>query len=129
VTKRGNSHRHTLCLLWLALFSTGALHASILVTLSASPASPQPVGTIITWTATVQDSEQGTHEYRFLLGPQNGTLATVWDYGQSNIFHWAFSQTEGTYQVKVAVKNTSNQTTAHAVQSFVVTFSGKMASM
>ena len=36
-------------------------------------------------------------------------------------FQWAFSQTEGTYQVKVVVQNTSNQTSAHAADNFVVT--------
>src|SRR5215472_2908717 len=59
----------------LAFLSTSALHASISVTLSPSPAGPQPVGTIITWTATVQDTEQGTHEYQFSVGPANGPLA------------------------------------------------------
>src|SRR5215831_9231981 len=95
VTKRINGLR-TLCLLGLALLSTSALHADISVTLSPSPAGPQPVGTIITWTATVQDSEQGTHEYQFSVGPANGPLAIVRDYNLPNTFPWVFSQTEGT---------------------------------
>jgi hypothetical protein len=105
----------------LAFLSTSALHASISVTLSPSPAGPQPVGTIITWTATVQDSEQGTHEYQFSVGPANGPLAIVRDYNLPNTFPWAFSQTEGTYQVGVVVQNTSNNTSAQAAENFVVT--------
>jgi arylsulfate sulfotransferase len=120
VNKTTNGLLRTLCLIGLALLSTSAL-AGISVTLSPSPAGPQPVGTIITWTATVQDSAQGAHEFQFSVGPASGPLAIVWDYGQSNIFRWAFSQTEGTYQVKVVVQNTSNQTSANATDSFVVT--------
>ena len=108
MSKTINGLLRTLCLIGLALLSTSAF-ATISVTLSPSPAGPQPVGTVITWTATVTDTAAGAHEYRFWWVRQNGTLAIVWDYGQSNIFHWAFSQTEGTYQVKVAVRNTSNR--------------------
>ena len=108
------------CLIGLALLSTSAL-ATISVTLSPSPAGPQPVGTVITWTATVQDSEQGPHQYRFSVGPANGPLAIVRDFALANTLPWAFSQTEGTYQVKVLVQNTSNQTSAKAKENFVVT--------
>ena len=121
MSKTTSGHLRTLCLVGLALLSANALHASISVTLSPSPAGPQPVGTVITWTATVQDTEQGAHQYRFWVGPEAGPLAIVWDYGQSNILRWAFSQTEGTYQVKVVVQNTSNQTIARAVDNYVVT--------
>ena len=59
MSKTINGHLRTLCLVGLALLSANALHASISVTLSPSPAGPQPVGTIITWTATVQDTAAG----------------------------------------------------------------------
>ncbi len=110
-----------LILIGLVFFSTCALHAAISVTLSPSPAGPQPVGTIITWTATVQDTASGTHEYRFSVGPANGRLAIVQDFGLAKTLLWAFSQTEGTYQVKVLVQNISNNTSAHAAANFVVT--------
>ena len=58
MTKTISGHLRTLSLIGLALLSTSAL-ASISVTLSPSPAGPQPVGTIITWTATVQDTAAG----------------------------------------------------------------------
>jgi hypothetical protein len=79
------------------------------------------VGTIITWTATVHDTEQGPHEYRFSVGPASGSLAIVRDFGQANTMQWAFSQTEGTYKVKVLVNNTSNGTSAKTSEKFVVT--------
>jgi hypothetical protein len=120
------SYRHaSTSIRWIALlffFSLAArVHATITVTLAPSPAGPQPVGTIITWTATVQDSASGTHQYRFSVGPANGSLAIVRDYQLGNSFQWAFSQTEGTYQVKVLVQNISNGTSAHAKGNFVVT--------
>ena len=121
MTKAISGLLHAVSLLGLALCSTSALHASISVTLSPSPVGPQPVGTIITWTATVQDSEQGTHEYQFSVGPANGPLAIVRDFNLPDTFPWAFSQTEGTYQVGVVVQNTSNWTSANATESFVVT--------
>ena len=120
MTKTISGLLRTLSLVGLAFLSTSAL-ATISVTLSPSPAGPQPVGTVITWTATVSDTATGTHEYRFSVGPAAGPLAIVWDFNLSNSFQWAFSQTEGTYQVKVVVQNTSNQTSAHAAGNFVVT--------
>jgi hypothetical protein len=69
----------------------------------------------------VQDTEPGTHQYRFKVGPANGALAIVRDFSLSRQLLWAFSQTEGTYKVSVIVQNTSNNTSANATQSFVVT--------
>jgi arylsulfate sulfotransferase len=110
---------------WIALLflvsMAARLEASISVTLASSPASPQPVGTVITWTATVQDTAPGTHEYQFSVGPANGQLAIVQDFSLAKTLPWAFSQTEGTYQVRVVVQNTSNQTSAQAAANFVVT--------
>ena len=121
MTKTISGHLRTLGLIGLALLSTSAL-ASISVTLSPSPAGPQPVGTIITWTATVSDTTPGTHEYRFTVGPAAGPFSVVRDFNLANTFPWAFSQTEGTYKVRVVVQNTSNQTSAYAAVNFVVTF-------
>ena len=110
----------TLALFGLAILATNAF-ATISVTLTPSPASPQPVGTVITWTASVQDSVPGTHEYQFSVGPAGGPLAIVHDFKLAHTLAWAFSQTEGTYQVKVVVQNTSNQTSAQDTRSFAVT--------
>ncbi len=121
MTKTIGGLMRALFLIALTFLSTGALRATISVTLSPSPAGPQPVGTIITWTATVQDTESGEHEYRYSVGPAGGSTAIVYDFGQSNTFPWAFSQTEGTYKVSVVAKNTSNNTTAQATHNFVVT--------
>ena len=121
MTKTVSSLLPAVSLIALAMLCTSALHADISVTLSPSPVGPQPVGTIITWTATVHDTELGPHEYRFSVGPADGSLAIVRDFGQANTMQWAFSKTEGTYKVKVLVNNTSNHTSAKASDEFVVT--------
>ncbi len=121
MTKTIRGLSRTVSLIGFTFFSTIALHATISVGLSPSPAGPQPVGTVITWTATVQDTEPGTHEYRFSVGPANGPLAIVRDFSLASTFPWTFSQTEGTYKVKVVVQNTSNNTSAHIADNFVVT--------
>jgi arylsulfate sulfotransferase len=134
VTKTISGHSRTLCLIGLALLFTSSAFATISITVTPSPAGPQPVGTVITWTSTVTDTAPGAHQYRFWVGPAAGPLAIVWDYSQSNKFTWAagetsavgpagvaFSMTEGTYQVKAVVQNTTNNTNANVIVNFVVT--------
>ena len=100
MTKTISGLLQSLCLIAVAGLSTSAF-ATISVTLSPSPSGPQPVGTVITWTATVSDTAPGTHEYRFSVGPAGGPLAIVSDFSLAHTLQWAFSQTEGTYKVKV----------------------------
>jgi hypothetical protein len=112
-----------LSLIGLALLSATVLVAEE-VTLSPSPAGPQPVGTVVTWTATLHDAAPGTYEYQFSVGPAAGPAAIVQDFGNANSFKWAFSQTEGTFKVSVVVQNVA--TTPYSVintvsQAFVVT--------
>jgi arylsulfate sulfotransferase len=121
VTQTLRSLARLLSLIGVAFLSNVALRAGISVTLAPTPAGPQPVGTLITWTATVQDTASGAHQYQFRVGPAGGATSIVDDFGQSNVFQWAFSQTEGTYQVRAVVQNTSNLTTAHTAYDFVVT--------
>ncbi len=123
-----------LSIIALAFLSTSVLRAGISVTLSPSPAGPQPVGTVITWTATVQDTAEGAHEYQFSAGPKGGSASIVRDFTSYNTLSWAsgegsavgpagvsFTMAEGSYHVSVVVQNTSNSTTAQAAQNFVVT--------
>ncbi len=64
---------------WIALLflisMAAQAEATISVTLAPSPAGPQPVGTVITWTATVQDTASGAHEYQFSVGPAAGPVS------------------------------------------------------
>ena len=63
---------------WIVLLFLVSLaarvEATISVTLSANPSSPQPLATTITWTATVTDSAGGAHEYQFSVDPPGADL-------------------------------------------------------
>ena len=90
------------------------------VQLSPSVSSPQPVGTLITWTATASDSDAGTLMYSFQVGV-TGQMSLVRDYGYNNTFpSYPFLQ-EGTYEVEVTVRNNSTNKTATTSQNFTAT--------
>ena len=72
-----------------------------LVSLTADPASPQPAGTAIAWTATATDPEGDTISYQFLV---NGSDRTGWTEKES--WTWTPSDSEaGTSQVEVRIRD------------------------
>jgi len=97
------------------------LDASISVTLAASPASPQPVGTTITWTATISDTSSGTHELQYSVATGSGPAAIVRDFHTSTSFQWTPSMTEGTYTISVIARNITTGQSAPASAPFTVT--------
>ena len=103
----------------ITLALTATSFATPVVSLAPSLASPQPVGTVITWTATASDTDQGTLMYSFYVGGQ--TLALVRDYGYLNSFPWNPPLQEGNYQVQVIVRNNTTGKTGTAMQPMVVT--------
>ncbi len=105
----------------ITLTLTGSSFATPTVQLAPSLASPQPVGTLITWTGTATDPDPGTLMYSFLTGVQGQTLALVRDFGYLNSFPWNPPLQEGSYQVEVVVRNNSTGKTATATQTMVVT--------
>lgn len=113
------------CFRWLALLllvSLGArVQATITVTLSASPASPQPLGTTITWTAHVSDTTGGAHEYQFRVAPRGGAASIVRDYTSVNSLQWTPSTNEGTFNISVVARNVSNGSTALTKAGFTET--------
>jgi arylsulfate sulfotransferase len=104
----------------IVLGLTGLSFATPTVSLSPSLASPQPVGTVITWTATASDNDPGTLMYSFSVGTK-ASLALVRDFGYLNSFPSDPPLEEGTYQVQVIVRNNSTGKTATANQSIVAT--------
>jgi arylsulfate sulfotransferase len=105
----------------MAFALTGTSFATPTVTLSSSLTSPQPVGTLITWTANASDNDPGTLMYSFSTGAQGQSLALVRDFGYLDTFPWNPPLQEGSYQVQVIVRNNSTGNTATASQPFVVT--------
>ncbi len=110
---------------WLALLflvtAAGCAEATIRVTLSSSPASPQPVGITITWTATVSDTASGGHELRFRVAANGRPAAIVRDYSPVTNFQWTPSKMEGTYTISVVARNLSTAQTASTSASFTAT--------
>ena len=91
------------------------------VSLSPSIPSPAPVGTIITWSATVSSSIGGTLWYRFRASAVGTNLQMVRDYGPQSSLDWTVSDHEGAYQVEVSVRNLAIGDSATATATYVMT--------
>jgi hypothetical protein len=90
------------------------------VQLSPSLSSPQPVGTLVTWTATATDPDPGTLMYAFGDGT-SGKIRLVRDFGYTNSFPSYPALQEGNYQVQVTVRNNSTGKTATVTETFAAT--------
>jgi hypothetical protein len=74
-------------------------------TLSASPASPQTPGTIVTFTAGGIGGG-GTYDYQFYLkGPADTAATLVQAYSTASTYQWTTPTTTGTYSVGVQVRS------------------------
>jgi hypothetical protein len=86
-----------------------------LVSFTPSPASPEPIGKTITWTATATDSGTGPLTFQFnILVPGATQFALVKDFNVGTLsggtwtsqpFVWVPTGVEGPYQIQVVVKD------------------------
>lgn len=107
-----------------ALLAAASLaHATPNVTsLTPSSAAPQPIGTVITWTAAATDTDAGTLAYRFSRKtPGAGAALIVRDFHPSNTFQWTPLETEGGYTIQVTVENLVTKKAGTLVARFQVT--------
>ncbi len=108
-----------------ALLFTGLVmpgHAlAMSVMLNPSIPSQAPVGTIVTWTASVQNAATGTLWYRFRAGAVGANLVMVRDYGPQSTLDWTVSDHEGTFQIEVTVRNLSTSESAAVTSNYVMT--------
>ena len=75
------------------------------VSLTPSVASPQKLGTHVTWTAAVQNPLSGhTYGYQFSV-TFNGHAQIVRDFSPTKTFLWVPNTVEGAYQVSVVVRD------------------------
>jgi arylsulfate sulfotransferase len=101
----------------LLVLTTGLSHqaeAAITVQLTASPASPRPVGTTITFTAAATDSDPGVISYRFSVGSSIGPLLVSRDFSTLNTFLMTPARYNGLARVQVTAQNNSTHATAQA---------------
>ena len=97
------------------------LCATISVSLTPSLPSPQPVGTIITWTPTASDTDPGTIDFRYSVSADNGaTYQILQDYDVASTYAWAPYQNEGNFLVQVTARNMTTLNTATSAVPFTI---------
>lgn len=116
-----------------ALFA--AVHAPLFAviqiqSLSPSIASPQPLGTRITWTAVAADSNPGPLTFQFNVIYPSGASSMVVDFNlgtfhsglwTSQPFTWATIASEGIYRVQVVAKDFASGETQTGTMSYTLT--------
>jgi arylsulfate sulfotransferase len=115
------------------LWSAPALATVTIVSLAPSPASPQPVGSTIAWTATATDSNTGPLTFQFNVTPPGGSLSMVQDFNVGTLsggiwtapsFVWVPTGVEGEYKIEVVAKDfvsgqSVSKTVAYTVKPLV----------
>ena len=98
-----------LYLLFAVSVSFSRLCAAVTVTqLTASVSFPAPVGTPVTWTAVVSDSNSGPLAYQFSVQWGAQPWSIVRDFSPLASFPYTVSQAEGNYQLRVIAKDFSS---------------------
>ena len=107
------------------------LYATVtILSLAPSLASPQPLGTAVTWTATATDTNPGplTFQFNVAFGQQAFSLVRDFDAGTlasgtwtSRPFAWSTISGEGNYQVQAIAKDFTSGETATLTASFRLT--------
>ena len=108
----------------LAIASTivPPLHAAISqVKLTASPSSPQLLGTTIQLTASAEDSDPGPVTYKWEIEPPRFShFSLIRDFALNKTLAWTPNYVEGTYQLRVTARDYLAGTSARQVISFQV---------
>src|SRR5438045_3319700 len=95
-------------LIWgAALLAASPMMATLTVTLTPTQASPQPLGTTITWTAAVVGDPDATptYEYTFSAEPSGAAKQVRRGFSHSATWTWTPTAFEGVFNVDVTVKN------------------------
>ncbi len=100
--------------LWPALFLALPCFATLTVTMTPSVASPQLIGTPVTFTATATDTSAGTINYQFSVAKSGQPYQVSVDFSYVNTYVFAPSLHEGSYSVQVVAENLSTKATATA---------------
>jgi hypothetical protein len=119
---------HILCAAALAALGTAPLCATVAIqSLTPSVASPEPLGTIVTWTVKATDSNPNDLTFQFSVTPPKGSLTMVKDFNvgtlsegtwKSQPFVWTTIAGEGAYNIQVIAKDFVSGETATATASF-----------
>ncbi|HEY3488540.1 MAG TPA: putative Ig domain-containing protein [Candidatus Deferrimicrobiaceae bacterium] len=99
------------------------------VSLSASPASPQIVGTTVTFTGAATGGTS-PYQYRFRIRNSGGTIVSSANYGTSATFAWSTSSlAAGSYTAEVCARSNGSALDNEAVATAPYTLTGKVSSV
>jgi hypothetical protein len=106
----------------LFLIAASPAFAALSVSLSPNVSSPQPVGTTITWTATVSGDPDTSpvYEYQFSANLTGSPTLIRRGYSHLNTFIWTPSAADGAFTVGVIVKNVHVFTEATHTAAFTL---------
>lgn len=93
----------SLSLLMIGLVPPPTIAMTVVLTPSMPP--PAPVGAVVTWSASVPDSEEGTLWYRYRVRQFGSNFRVIRDYGPKTDLDWAATDHEGVYEIEAAVLN------------------------
>jgi hypothetical protein len=107
----------------LFLVAASPAFAAFTVSLVPNLSSPQPVGTTITFTATVSGDPDTSpvYEYQFSVNLTGSPTLVRRGYESSNAFSWTPSSADGHFTVGVIAKNVHNFTEAVHTAPYVLT--------
>jgi len=90
-----------------AMCATPLLHANVTISsVTPNPATSAPVGTSITIHVAASDPDAGPLRYRYQWRPAGAaTWNLLSDFSSSNSFVWTPSDTDGSFEIEVAVRN------------------------
>ena len=124
-TQRGFRLLGTILTLTAPVFATVTIKS-----ITPSVASPQVIGTSITWTVTATDTNPGPLTFQFNVGQTGKTLSMVKDYNLGTLsgstwtaqpFVWVPTGPEATYHIEVVIKDFSSGETSSKIVSYSVT--------
>ena len=102
------------------------LHATITnVSMKVSPPPPQLLGTTVTLNVTANDSDPGPITVKWeVQNPGSSTFSVLRDFTTTRSFTWSPNYAEGTYQIRVTVRDylagtSAQQTTNYSVLPLV----------
>lgn len=98
------SSSHTACVAFVMLAASAVSAAGMTVTLVPSQASPAPVGTMVTWSASVPDGSNATIWYRFRARELGGSYQIIRDFGPLSSLDWTAMDHEGLYEIEVSAR-------------------------
>jgi len=125
----------------LAAAGLAPAYATVAIqSMTPSVASPQPVGTTVTWTAKATDSATNTLTFQFSVASGSGPFVLVSDFNSGKLatgvwtaqpFVWTTIAGEATYTVQVIAKDfvTGNSATKTATYKLQSRVSGGVASV